>query len=72
MHLGIDGEKKVAYMKFSWKDIWILIKKRKLTFDEKTLQFLTNDLFRLTIDLSELTGTNINKKNELSTKTRAK
>ena len=39
-------------MVFSWKEIWILIKKRKLLFDVRMLDFITVQLIKLRNEIS--------------------
>ena len=42
MKLEIDEKKKIGYLSFSWKEIWILIKKRKLSLAPNTIEHITN------------------------------
>lgn len=41
-------------MVFSWKEIWILIKKRKLIFDVRMLDFITVGLIKLRNEISTI------------------
>jgi hypothetical protein len=55
MYLGIDKEKKVGYIKFSWKEIWVLIKKRKLLLSLNTLKPFLKDFLDLAVELQKIT-----------------
>jgi hypothetical protein len=44
MEIKFNNEKSEGEFVFSWKEIWILIKKRKLTFDEQFLDYLVSTL----------------------------
>jgi hypothetical protein len=46
MQFKINKDKEIE-MVFSWKEIWILIKKRKLLFDVRMLDFITVELIKL-------------------------
>jgi hypothetical protein len=46
MQFKINKDKEIE-MVFSWKEIWILIKKRKLLFDVRMLDFITVELIQL-------------------------
>ena len=62
MKLEIDEKKKIGYLSFSWKEIWILIKKRKLSLALGTIEHFTRDLLNLTFRLKELIKENKNQK----------
>tara|TARA_R100000388_G_C7231304_1_gene154839 strand:- start:609 stop:800 length:192 start_codon:yes stop_codon:yes gene_type:complete len=62
MKLEIDEKKKIGYLSFSWKEIWILIKKRKLSLAIGTIEHFTRDLLNLTFRLKELIKENKNQK----------
>lgn len=46
MQLKINKNKEME-MIFSWKEIWLLIKKRKLIFDVRMIDFITVELIQL-------------------------
>tara|TARA_R100000657_G_C4551768_1_gene24130 strand:+ start:264 stop:455 length:192 start_codon:yes stop_codon:yes gene_type:complete len=62
MKLEINEKKKIGYLSFSWKEIWILIKKRKLSLAPGTIEHFTRDLLDLTFRLKELIKENKNQK----------
>jgi len=51
MQFKINKDKEIE-MVFSWKEIWILIKKRKLLFDVRMLDFITVELIELRSKIS--------------------
>ena len=51
MQFKINKDKEIE-MVFSWKEIWILIKKRKLLFDVRMLDFITVQLIKLRNEIS--------------------
>jgi len=51
MQFKLNKDKEVE-MVFSWKEIWILIKKRKLLFDVRMLDFITVELIELRSKIS--------------------
>jgi hypothetical protein len=51
MQFKLNKDKEVE-MVFSWKEIWILIKKRKLLFDVRMLDFITVQLIKLRNEIS--------------------
>jgi len=53
MQFKLNKDKEVE-MVFSWKEIWILIKKRKLLFDVRMLDFITVGLIKLRNEISTL------------------
>jgi hypothetical protein len=50
MQIKINENQKGEFI-FSWKEIWILIKKRKLTFDEQFLDYLVSTLMSIKFEL---------------------
>ena len=54
MYLEIDREKKRGYIKFSWKEIWVLIKKRRLLLTAETIGLITKDFLDMTIQLQKI------------------
>jgi hypothetical protein len=51
MEIKFNNEKSEGEFVFSWKEIWILIKKRKLTFDEQFLDYLVSTLMSIKFEL---------------------
>ena len=45
-----DGSGEIV---FSWKEIWILVKKRKLSLTAESLKHLSNNLVRLAVEFNE-------------------
>jgi hypothetical protein len=45
-----DGSGEIV---FSWKEIWILIKKRKLRLTAESLKHLSNNLVKLAVEFNE-------------------
>ena len=46
-----DGSGEIV---FSWKEIWILIKKRKLLLTPEALKDLSNNLVKIAIEFNEI------------------
>jgi hypothetical protein len=60
MYINMNNEK--GEMIFSWKEIWILIKKRKLTFSQDFLDQLIVSLLKIKAESNK--KNNIKKTNE--------
>ena len=60
MYINMNNEK--GEMIFSWKEIWILIKKRKLTFSQDFLDQLIVSLLKIKAESKK--KNNIKKTNE--------
>ena len=45
-----DGSGEIV---FSWKEIWILIKKRKLKLTPESLKHLSNNLVKIAVEFNE-------------------
>jgi hypothetical protein len=45
-----DGSGEIV---FSWKEIWILVKKRKLSLTAESLKHLSNNLVKIAIEFNE-------------------
>jgi hypothetical protein len=47
MNLGVDEEKKVAVIEFSWREIWSIIKSKRLSFNLESIELFANMVVRL-------------------------
>ena len=62
MEIKFNNEKGEGEFVFSWKEIWILIKKRKLTFSQDFLDQLIVSLLKIKAESNK--KNNIKKTNE--------
>lgn len=53
MYLKMDKNKKEGAFVFSWKDIWIILRKRKLTLSLQILDNFIAALIQLRYDLQD-------------------
>jgi hypothetical protein len=58
-----DGSGEIV---FSWKEIWILIKKRKLQLTAEALKHLSNNLVKIAIEFNENFNEKIGKQKTFS------
>jgi len=64
-----DGSGEIV---FSWKEIWILIKKRKLSLTAESLKHLSNNLVKIAIDFNEGFNKKIQQQKTFSNKVNVK
>jgi len=60
-----DGSGEIV---FSWKEIWILIKKRKLQLTAEALKHLSNNLVKIAIEFNEVFNKKIRSQETFSNK----
>ena len=53
MNINISKEKNIE-LTFSWKEIWILIKKRKFIFNEELFNIFLSSLLKSKIKIEEM------------------
>tara|TARA_R100000149_G_C5849643_1_gene118816 strand:- start:671 stop:898 length:228 start_codon:yes stop_codon:yes gene_type:complete len=58
-----DGSGEIV---FSWKEIWILIKKRKLVLTPEALKDLSNNLVKIAIEFNEVFNEKIQRQETFS------
>ena len=58
-----DGSGEIV---FSWKEIWILIKKRKLLLTAEALKDLSNNLVKIAIEFNEVFNEKIQRQETFS------
>ena len=58
-----DGSGEIV---FSWKEIWILIKKRKLLLTAEALKDLSNNLVKIAIEFNEVFSEKIQRQETFS------
>ncbi len=58
MNLGVDEEKKVAVIEFSWREIWTIIKSKRLSFNLKSIELFANMVVRLHIEFDQFSKKN--------------